>query len=67
MKKVKILIFIACLIIATSNPCLAVVITAGSGNTSAPADDPGWDYVGARGGATCVYLGNNWVFLQFLE
>ncbi|MBI2825858.1 MAG: trypsin-like serine protease [Planctomycetia bacterium] len=30
-------------------------------NTSAPADDPGWSFVGATGGSTAVYLGNNWV------
>ena len=33
----------------------------GLGNTSAPPDDPGWDYVGVRGGATVVYLGLGWV------
>jgi len=33
----------------------------GLGNTSAPADDPGWANVGVLGIGTGVYLGNNWV------
>ena len=41
----------------------AVIISAGngSGNTSPPADDPGWANVGARGSASAIYLGNRWV------
>jgi hypothetical protein len=41
----------------------AVVIDTltGLGNTSAPADDPGWANVGVLGVGTGVYLGNNWV------
>jgi len=45
-------------------PATAVVIDSGdgSGNTSAPADDPGWSNVGAIGGHTTgVYLGDHWV------
>jgi hypothetical protein len=43
---------------------MAVVIDSGdgSGNTSAPADDPGWSHVGVIvGSTTAVYLGNLWV------
>lgn len=41
----------------------AVVIDtfSGTGNTSAPVDDPGWANVGVRGGGTGVYLGDGWV------
>ncbi len=41
----------------------AVVIdtATGTGNTSAPADDPGWANVGVLGIGTGVYLGNDWV------
>ncbi|BCU78658.1 hypothetical protein llg_33730 [Luteolibacter sp. LG18] len=41
----------------------AVVIASGdgSGNTSAPPDDPGFANVGAVNGASAVYLGNGWV------
>ena len=43
----------------------AVIVEGGdgSGNTTAPSDDPGWANVGfASGeGASCVYLGNGWV------
>ncbi|MCE9630024.1 MAG: serine protease [Planctomycetia bacterium] len=44
-------------------PARGVIIdtTSGSGNTSAPADDPGWANVGLRGIGTGVYLGNRWV------
>lgn len=44
-------------------PARAVVIDTltGTGNTSAPADDPGWANVGMLGAGTGVYLGNNWV------
>lgn len=37
----------------------AVVIVTGdgSGNTSAPSDDPGWNYVGRVGNGSGVYLG----------
>ncbi|MGI9176835.1 MAG: trypsin-like serine protease [Pirellulales bacterium] len=41
----------------------AVVINTltGTGNTSAPIDDPGWANVGVLGIGTGVYLGNDWV------
>jgi len=44
-------------------PASAVVIPDGdgTGNTSAPADDPGWANIGRMGGGTGVYLGNRWV------
>ncbi|HTF33322.1 MAG TPA: trypsin-like serine protease [Myxococcota bacterium] len=45
-------------------PCHAVLIASGdgTGNTSAPADDPGWANVGTRTtGLTVIYLGNGWV------
>ena len=46
-----------------SGPARAVVIdtVTGTGNTSAPADDPGWANVGVLGVGTGVYLGNGWV------
>jgi len=42
---------------------MAVVIDSGdgSGNTSAPADDPGWSNVGVLGKTTGVFLGDHWV------
>ena len=44
-------------------PAMAVVIASGdgSGNTGAPADDPGWSNVGVLGKTTGVFLGNHWV------
>ena len=48
---------------AAAPPASAVVIASepGSGNTTAPADDPGFAHVGSPGIATVVYLGNGWV------
>jgi hypothetical protein len=45
------------------HPAFAVVIDTGdgTGNTSAPPDDPGWANVGAIGNLTGVYLGDSWV------
>jgi len=49
---------LACLL---ALPVSAMVLdTANPGNTSPPADDPGWDYVG-RTNFNAVYLGNGWV------
>lgn len=44
-------------------PAAAVLIASGdgTGNTSAPPDDPGFAHVGDRGGLSAVYLGNGWV------
>jgi len=44
-------------------PAHAVLIDSGdgSGNTTAPADDPGFAHVGKRSLFTAVYLGNGWV------
>lgn len=41
----------------------AVIIDTrfGTGNTTAPADNPGWANVGLRGIGTGVYLGDRWV------
>jgi hypothetical protein len=46
-----------------ARPAMAVVIDSGdgAGNTSAPADDPGWSNVGALGEITGVFLGGHWV------
>ena len=46
-----------------SAPAQGVLIDSGdgSGNTTAPADDPGWAHVGIRGGLTAIYVGNGWV------
>jgi hypothetical protein len=44
-------------------PATAVIVASadGTGNTSAPLDDPGWDNVVNLTGLTGVYLGNGWV------
>ncbi len=51
-------------VLAGALPASAVIISTGdgTGNTSAPPDDPGWGNVGNRlGGLTVIYLGNGWV------
>jgi hypothetical protein len=51
------------LVALASTPCSAVVIRGGdgSGNATAPNDDPGWASVGMVNGGSGVYLGNGWV------
>lgn len=46
-----------------SLPTAAVIIDSdpGTGNTTAPPDDPGWDHVGVSNGLSVVYLRNGWV------
>jgi hypothetical protein len=53
----------ASLILASVGSASGVIIAGGdgTGNTSAPADDPGWANVGELNGDSCVYLGNGWV------
>jgi hypothetical protein len=53
---------IACLFVTTARPSHAVVLHTGNGNTTAPGDDPGFNYVGisSTGGASFVYLGNQY-------
>lgn len=51
------------LVTAPARPARAVIIDTftGTGNTTAPTDDPGWANVGVRGIGTGIYLGNDWV------
>jgi len=48
---------------ALANPAAAVLIDSGdgTGNTTAPADDPGFIHVGKRSQFSAVYVGNGWV------
>jgi hypothetical protein len=48
---------------AWSQSATAVVINSatGTGNTNAPADDPGWLNIGFLGVGTGIYLGEGWV------
>jgi hypothetical protein len=51
------------LLLMLSPAAQAVVINSasGTGNTNAPADDPGWANVGYINGASGIYLGAGWV------
>lgn len=46
----------------TAAPARGVIIdsTTGTGNTTAPADNPGWANVGTVANGSAVYLGNRW-------
>ena len=53
-------------LITSSSPVLHGYVLAdgdGTQNTSAPADDPGWDNHGNTGPATGVYLGDGWMLV----
>lgn len=51
------------LVLLASAPAGAVLIASGdgTGNDTAPADDPGFGHVGTRSGLSAVYLGDRWV------
>lgn len=55
--------FALILLLASASAAWGVIIRGGdgSGNTSAPADDPGWGNVGQRGDCGAVYIANGWV------
>lgn len=46
-----------------ASPAAAVLIDSGdgTGNTTAPADDPGFIHIGKRSQFSAVYVGNGWV------
>ena len=48
------------LALATHASAVIIVSGDGSGNTTAPADDPGFANVGIRGSGSAVYLGDGW-------
>lgn len=53
---------LAALVFAPAPGHGVIIVTGdGTGNTSAPADDPGFDNVGVVNGLSGVYLGNGWV------
>jgi hypothetical protein len=60
MRRVTAAFVLAC---CSALPARAVLIDSGNGtgNTTAPVDDPGWNNAGSRGGLNAVYLGYGWV------
>ncbi len=54
-------VLVAALLWAGQADSVLLAAADGTGNTSAPADDPGFSNVGALAGATAVHLGNGWV------
>lgn len=59
----RVLILFATLAALSARPAPAVILATGdgTGNTAAPADDPGWLHVGSQAGTSAVYLGQGWV------
>jgi hypothetical protein len=62
---VRLLALVAVLTVFAPQRAAAVLIASGdgTGNTTAPRDDPGWANVGVQtvGSLTAIYLGNGWV------
>ena len=60
MRRAVALALCACL---AALPARAVLIDSGdgTGNTTAPPDDPGWSHVALHGGLNAVYLGYGWI------
>ena len=63
MRSVLPVLVAASFALARISSASALIISSGdgTGNTAAPADDPGWANVGGLNGASCVYLGGGWV------
>jgi hypothetical protein len=61
--RLSLALFALALVLGAPPRAAAVVIASepGSGNVTAPADDPGFGHVGSPGIATVVYVGNGWV------
>ncbi len=54
----SLLLATACVAVS-SQPAAALVVVSGGAHDTAPADDPGWDYV-TTSGRNFVYLGDGW-------
>ncbi len=57
----RLLIFTLTLLLSVPAAALVLESGDGQGNTTAPADDPGWAYVGRVAGPSGIYLGNGWM------
>lgn len=55
----------AVLLTLSSTASRAVVVAGTTGNTTAPADDPGWANIGSCNSASAIYLGNRWVLTAY--
>jgi len=51
----------ALVLLAPTARAVIIQTPTGTGNTTTPADDPGWSAVGARGIGTGIYVGGGWV------
>ncbi|MBW2270219.1 MAG: hypothetical protein JRH16_16755 [Deltaproteobacteria bacterium] len=60
MKNSLLLLMLPLIALSSATPAAAVMLDAGNANYTAPADDPGWDYVGWLG-LNGVYVGYGWV------
>jgi hypothetical protein len=55
------LLALAALLLASTSGAVIIDSGDGTGNTTAPLDDPGWDHVARIGGNSGVYLRNGWI------
>ncbi len=61
MLRILLLILLLNLLLVADGVAVIIDSSSGTGNTSAPPDDPGWAHAGERGTLSGVYLGNGWV------
>ena len=57
----RLLVFTLTLLLTVPAAALVLESGDGQGNTTPPADDPGWAYVGRVSGPSGIYLGNGWM------
>jgi len=68
LRKLAFLLIGAMVAVGPAAPSAQAVIIRGgdgTGNTGAPADDPGWANVGSLSGASAVYLTDGWVLTAY--
>ena len=60
-------LLLAALLLAFDASAVIIDSADGTGNTTAPIDDPGFANVGKRGSLTGIYVGYGWILtLHFL-
>ena len=57
----RMLLLTLALLLSAPADALIYISGDGTGNTTAPPDDPGWDHVARVGGLNGTYLGNGWM------
>jgi hypothetical protein len=64
-KRWALLYALVAMFVCASQNASALIVENMTGTTSAPADDPGWNFVTGAGSRAFTYLGNGWALSAF--